>query len=92
MPEATVTTTQEQIGSEKKTKGKDYACWRQFNIKPSIIPGCPGRLEVPWELTVVTCAGDNCVQAAIQDSFMQINPSRGLVCRHSMLCQTLFCF
>ena len=21
---------------------KDYAIWRQFNEKPSIIPGCPG--------------------------------------------------
>ena len=41
MPEATVTTTQEQIGSEKKTKGKDYACWRQFNIEAKYYTGLP---------------------------------------------------
>ena len=23
-------------------KRKDYAFWRQFNEKPSVIPGCPG--------------------------------------------------
>ena len=23
-------------------KRKDYAVWRQFDEKPSIIPGCPG--------------------------------------------------
>jgi len=27
---------------KKKKKRKDYAFWRQFNEKPSIIPGCPG--------------------------------------------------
>jgi len=26
----------------KEKKRKDYAFWRQFNQKPSIIPGCPG--------------------------------------------------
>ena len=26
----------------KKKQSKDYAFWRQFNEKPSIIPGCPG--------------------------------------------------
>ena len=30
-------------GAEKK--GKDYAFRRQFNEKPSIIPGCPGVVE-----------------------------------------------
>ncbi len=25
----------------KEKKRKDYAFWRQFNEKPSIIPGCP---------------------------------------------------
>ncbi len=25
----------------KEKKSKDYAFWRQFNEKPSIIPGCP---------------------------------------------------
>jgi len=24
-------------------KRKDYAFWRQYNEKPSIIPGCPGK-------------------------------------------------
>jgi len=28
-------------GKEKKKKRKDYAFRRQFNEKPSIIPGCP---------------------------------------------------
>jgi hypothetical protein len=28
---------------EKKRKRKDYAFRRQFNEKPSIIPGCPGE-------------------------------------------------
>ncbi len=27
----------------KEKKRKDYAFWRQFNEKPSIIPGCPAR-------------------------------------------------
>ncbi len=26
----------------KEKKRKDYTFWRQFNEKPSIIPGCPG--------------------------------------------------
>ena len=26
----------------KEKKRRDYAFWRQFNEKPSIIPGCPG--------------------------------------------------
>ncbi len=29
------------VVSEKKKKRKDYAFRRQFNEKPSIIPGCP---------------------------------------------------
>ena len=28
-----------QLGGKKR---KDYAFWRQFNEKPSVIPGCPG--------------------------------------------------
>ena len=28
----------------KKKKRKDYAFWRQFNEKPSVIPGCPGTV------------------------------------------------
>jgi len=34
----------EKKRKEKKRKEKkrtDYAFWRQFNEKPSIIPGCP---------------------------------------------------
>jgi len=27
---------------QKRKKRKDYAFWRQFNEKPSIIWGCPG--------------------------------------------------
>ena len=27
--------------NRKEKKRKDYAFWRQFNEKPSIIPGCP---------------------------------------------------
>jgi len=27
----------------KETKRKDCAFWRQFNEKPSTIPGCPGQ-------------------------------------------------
>ena len=30
----------------KEKKGKDYAFRRQFNEKPSIIPGCPGPILV----------------------------------------------
>jgi len=26
----------------KEKKRKEYAFWRQFNEKPSVIPGCPG--------------------------------------------------
>ena len=33
---------QSEKRKEKKKKRKDYAFWRQFNEKPSIIPGCPG--------------------------------------------------
>ena len=29
-------------GFLKEKKRNDYAFWRQFNEKPSIIPGCPG--------------------------------------------------
>ena len=29
----------------KEKKRKDYAFRRQFNEKPSIIPGCPGRVS-----------------------------------------------
>jgi len=29
--------------AEKKRKRKDYTFRRQFNEKPSIIPGCPGQ-------------------------------------------------
>jgi len=29
-------------GCRKEKKRKDYAFWRQFDEKPSIIPGCPG--------------------------------------------------
>ena len=38
----------------KEKKRKDYAFWRQFNEKPSIIPGCPG-----WVINtaVYTCRG-----------------------------------
>ncbi len=34
----------------KEKKRKDYAFWRQFNEKPSIIPGCPDAciLGVYW--------------------------------------------
>jgi len=27
----------------QEKKRKDYTFWRQFNEKPSIMPGCPGR-------------------------------------------------
>jgi len=28
----------------RKEREKNYAFWRQFIEKPSIIPGCPGQL------------------------------------------------
>jgi len=31
----------------KEKKRKDYAFRRQFNEKPSIIPGCPGAMALP---------------------------------------------
>jgi len=36
----------------KEKKRQDYTFWRQFNEKPSIIPGCPvqGGLQ-KWVLT-----------------------------------------
>ena len=38
----------------KEKKRKDYAFWRQFNEKPSIIPSCPG-----WVINIAlyTCRG-----------------------------------
>ena len=33
-----------QLSLSKGKKSKDYAVWRQFNEKPSAIPGCPGEL------------------------------------------------
>ena len=41
--------------NEKKRK-QDYAFWRQFNEKPSIIPGCPGNEEwhCPWVCYALT--------------------------------------
>ncbi len=33
------------ITTRKEKKRKDYAFRRQFNEKPSIIPGCPVQLE-----------------------------------------------
>ncbi len=29
----------------QEKKRKDYTFWRQLNEKPSIIPGCPGKLQ-----------------------------------------------
>ncbi len=31
--------------SKQDKKRKDYAFWRQFNEKPSITPGCPGKVS-----------------------------------------------
>ena len=36
----------------KGKKRKDYAFWRQFNEKPSIIPGCRGSCRVKKEDSV----------------------------------------
>ncbi len=33
----------------KEKKRKDYTFWRQFNEKPSIIPGCPGWMTVSYQ-------------------------------------------
>jgi len=30
----------------KEKKRKDYTFRRQFNEKPSIIPGCPGKMDI----------------------------------------------
>ena len=32
-----------KTGSRKDSKRKEYTLWRQFDEKPSIIPGCPGK-------------------------------------------------
>ena len=37
------TTGQRVLKKGKREKGKDYAFQRQFDDKPSIIPGCPGE-------------------------------------------------
>jgi len=34
-------------------KRKDYAFWRQFNEKPSIIPGCPGATALNLSYSTV---------------------------------------
>jgi len=34
-----------QEGSIDEKKRKDYAFWRQFNEKPSVILGCPGSID-----------------------------------------------
>jgi len=34
--------------ARKETKREDYAFWRQFDEKPSIIPGCPGIESATW--------------------------------------------
>ena len=41
----------------KERKRKDYAFRRQFNEKPSLIPGCPGPLA--WTTGVSTSPGPN---------------------------------
>ncbi len=33
---------------KKEKKRKDYAFWRQFNEKPSIILGCPGTIAMMY--------------------------------------------
>jgi len=40
----------------KEKKRKDYTFRRQFNEKPSIIPGCPGRLAGQVQKAVVVPA------------------------------------
>ena len=37
-----------------KKKRKDYAFWRQFNEKPSVTPGCPGKVSATFYLEKVT--------------------------------------
>ena len=36
-----------QEKKRKEKKRKDHAFWRQFNEKPSIIPGCPEACSMP---------------------------------------------
>jgi hypothetical protein len=35
------------VKQRKEKKRKDYTFRRQFNEKPSIIPGCPGAVKHP---------------------------------------------
>ena len=37
---------QPEIKIKVRKKRTDYAFWRQFDEKPSIIPGCPGMIKV----------------------------------------------
>ncbi len=53
----------------KTQKRKDYALWRQFNEKPSVILGCPG-LMFPTSTQIVVdalTAKTGPMQGAAQD-------------------------
>ena len=54
-------------GSEKKKRRKDYAFWRRFDEKPSIIPGCPaGRQCHCWRQAFLHAAPTSAVQANLR--------------------------
>ncbi len=46
------TTKKEKKKKKKKRERKEYAFWRQFNEKPSIIPGCPESNKKHLRLTL----------------------------------------
>ena len=48
----------------KEKKRKVYAFWRQFNEKPSIIPGCPG-------LALLTCFESNTAPRCLDVTLLQ---------------------
>jgi len=53
------------ISRKKKRKRKDYTFRRQFNEKPSIIPGCPGSsvnsalMVTNYAVSMVWCKGSS---------------------------------
>ena len=52
--------------SEKEKKTKDYAFWRQFNEKPSIVPGCPGPVSHLHEFMCLSLVfNDDAASAAL---------------------------
>ncbi len=49
-------------GTHQEKKRKDYAFQRQFNERPSVIPGCPGRYTSTQALFIVNLTTEEWLQ------------------------------